>query len=131
MDEPLWLDRTIIEALHAAQIGEHGGRFGLRDAGLLESGLARPRQVWSYEPETDVAALAAEHGYGLVKNHAFVDGNKRIAFVATNVFLILNGYEISAPEPEVVEVMLRLADDRMTRIAFAEWIRSVLVPYDG
>src|SRR5919201_4580015 len=127
MDEPLWLTRAIVEVLHEEQIREHGGQHGLRDEGLLESALTRPRHRWSYEPETDLAALAAEYGFGLAKNHPFLDGNKRTAFVAANVFLILNGFEIEAPEPEVVTTMLRVAGGRLSRNKFAGWIRRVLV----
>jgi death-on-curing protein len=131
MEEPLWLTRTLVEALHADQIREHGGQLGLRDAGLLESALARPQHVWSHEQDADFATLAAEYGFGLAKNHAFFDGNKRVAFVATNVFLILNGFEIEAPEPEVVDTVLRVADGRMNRSKFANWIRYATVPYKG
>ena len=130
MDEPIWLTRADIEHLHSAQIREHGGHHGLRDESLLESALARPQHRWSYEPEVDLPALAAEYGFGLAKNHAFIDGNKRIAFVAANVFLILNGWEIEVPEAAVVDVILRVADGRMVRDAFAEWIRSVAAPFD-
>ena len=129
MDGPVWLSRALIEALHADQVREHGGQLGLRDPGLLESALARPQHVWAYEADADLATLAAEYGFGLAKNHAFLDGNKRIAFVASNVFLILNGFELEAPEPEVVDTILRVADGRMTRGKFAAWIRSVSVPY--
>ena len=129
MDGPVWLSRALIEALHADQAREHGGQLGLRDPGLLESALARPQHVWAYEADADLATLAAEYGFGLAKNHAFLDGNKRIAFVASNVFLILNGFELEAPEPEVVDTILRVADGRMTRGKFAAWIRSVSVPY--
>lgn len=128
MDEPLWLSRPVIETLHADQVREHGGRLGLRDPGLLESALARPRHLWAYEADADWAALAAEYGFGLARNHAFLDGNKRIALVATNVFLILNGFEIEAAESEVVDTMLRVADGRMSRVEFASWIRRVMVP---
>ena len=128
MDEPVWLTRALVEALHADQVREHGGQLGLRDPGLLESALARPQHVWAYQADADLAMLAAEYGFGLAKNHAFLDGNKRIAFVATNVFLILNGFELEAPEPEVVETILRVADGRMTRGKFAAWIRSATVP---
>ena len=126
MREPIWLTRAIVEAAQADQIREHGGQPGLRDAGLLESALARPQHLWSYEADVDLAALAAEYGFGLAKNHAFLDGNKRIAFVATNIFLILNGYEIDAPEPEVVDTMLRIADGRLSRNRFAAWIQAVM-----
>lgn len=129
MSDPVWLDRSIIEALHVAQIREHGGQPGLRDAGLLESALARPLQVWSYAEGLDLALLAAEYGFGLAKNHAFVDGNKRIAFVATNVFLLLNGFEIEAHEPEAVNIMLGVADGSLTREDFAAWIRSRMAPF--
>lgn len=124
----MWPGRSVIEALHADQVREHGGRLGLRDRGLLESALARPRHVWAYDADADLAILAAEYGFGLAKNHAFLDGNKRVAFVATNVFLILNGFEIEAPEPEVVETMLRVAGGRMSRGKLAGWIRTVMVP---
>lgn len=129
MDEPLWLSRSVVEALHADQVREHGGQLGLRDPGLLESALARPRHVWSYDTHADLAKLAAEYGFGLAKNHAFLDGNKRVAFVATNVFLILNGFEIEAAEPAVVDTMLRVADGRMSREKFAAWIGNVMVLY--
>jgi death-on-curing protein len=127
--EPTWLSRAIVEALQADQIREHGGQLGLRDAGLLESALARPQHFWSYNQDADLASLAAEYGFGLAKNHAFLDGNKRIAFVAMNVFLILNGYEIEAPEPAVVDTMLRVADGRNGVDDLAAWLRSVIVPY--
>lgn len=130
MDEPLWLNRTIVEALHADQVREHGGQLGMRDPGLLDSALARPQHMWTYEADADLAKLAAEYGFGLARNHAFLDGNKRVALAATNVFLILNGFEIEAPEPEVVNMMLRLADGRLRRSRYAEWIRSHMVPYE-
>jgi death on curing protein len=129
VEEPLWLSRPIVEALHAAQVREHGGQPGIRDEGLLESALARPVNVWGYDEAVDLAALAAEYGYGLAKNHAFLDGNKRIAFVAANVFLLLNGFEIDAAEPETVHIMLGVAGGSLTRDDFAVWIRSRLVPF--
>lgn len=102
----------------------------MRDQGLLESALARPLHVWNYDEAVDLAALAAEYGFGLAKNHAFLDGNKRIAFVATNVFLLLNGYEIEAPEPEAVNTMLGVADGSLSRDEFAAWIRSRMIPFN-
>lgn len=130
MKEPVWLIRPVVEAMHAEQVREHGGKLGVRDPGLLDSTLARPRNSWAYDPHVDLAALAAEYAFGFAKNHPFVDGNKRIAFVATNVFLLLNGYEIEAAEPEVIEAMLRLAEGRMSRPKFAEWIREHFVKHD-
>jgi death on curing protein len=129
VEEPLWLSRPTVEALHAAQIREHGGQPGIRDQGLLESALARPVNVWGYDAGVDLASLAAEYGYGLAKNHAFLDGNKRIAFVAANVFLLLNGFEIDAEEPETVHIMLGVADGSLARDEFAVWILSRLVPF--
>jgi len=120
----------MVEAMHTDQIREHGGQPGLRDDALLDSALARPRNVRAHAPCVDLAALAAEYGFGLAKNHAFLDGNKRIAFVATNVFLILNGFEIEVPEPAAVDVMLRVADGRLDRDGFAAWLREVIVGCD-
>jgi death on curing protein len=130
VQEPLWLDQAVVEALHAAQIREHGGQHGLRDAGLLESALARPMNRWSYEQAFDLADLAADYGFGLARNHAFLDGNKRIAFVATNVFLLLNGFEIEASEPEVLDIMVGVADGSLTRDELSTWIRSRVVAFD-
>jgi death on curing protein len=130
VEQPLWLDRSAVEALHAAQVREHGGQPGLRDEGLLESALARPLHAWNYDEAIDLAALAAEYGFGLAKNHAFLDGNKRIAFVVTNVFLLLNGHEIEAREPEVVNIMLGVADGSLGRDEFAAWIRSRMIPFN-
>jgi death on curing protein len=129
VDEPVWLNRMIVEAVRADQIREHGGQAGLRDEGLLESALARPRQVWSYDPKTGFPRLAAEYGFRLARNPPFVDGNKRTAFVAMNVFLILNGYEIEAPEAEVVDVMLQEARGSLDLDGLAQWIAATAVPY--
>jgi death on curing protein len=94
------------------------------DEGLLEPALARPVNFWSYDQDVDLAALAAEYGFVLAKNHAFLDGNKRIGFVAANVFLLLNGFEIEASEPEVVHIMLSVANGSLGRDDLAEWIRT-------
>jgi death-on-curing protein len=129
VSEPVWLTRSVIEALQADQIREHGGQLGLRDAGPLESALARPRHRWAYESDADLESLAADYGFGLAKNHAFLDGNKRIAFVAMNVFLLLNGFEIETPEPDVVSTMLGVAEGRIDQDALANWLRAVTIPY--
>jgi death on curing protein len=128
--EPIWLPRAAVEAAHADQIRTHGGQLGLRDQGLLDSALSRPRYRWLYEDGSDIAELAASYGFGLVKNHPFVDGNKRIAFIAANMFLIVNGYEIQAPEPAVVLAMMQAADGSLGEPELAAWIRSVLIPLD-
>lgn len=122
--EPRWLKLPVLLAIHADQVRQHGGSTGLRDRGLLESALERARNRWHYEPDSDLATLAAAYGIGLAKNHPFVDGNKRIAFQAMYVFLGLNGYRIVAPEPEVVTTMLQVASGDLSEEQLAAWIRS-------
>lgn len=124
MDEPVWSSRTLIEAFHAEQVREHGGSLGIRDEGLIESALARPRQRWGYDPEADLFDLAAAYGYGLIKNHGFIDGNKRIGLVAMLVFLLVNGYEVEAAEPEVVLTVTSIADSSMSEAELAGWLRG-------
>jgi len=128
LDEPLWLTRLAVEAIHTDLIRAHGGEVGLRDEGALESALARARHRWCYDPSSDLVSLASCHGYALTRSHPFVDGNKRIAFVAMNVFLILNGLEIETTEEDVVDVMYRLAAGAIDEGALAEWLRRVTVP---
>lgn len=127
--EPDWLDRPILEALHADQILEHGGSIGIRDVGLLESALARACQKWHYDPTTDLAALAAAYAFGLAKNHPFIDGNKRAALVAAYTFLAINGLELEAPEPEAVAMIVGIADGSLAEEGLASWIRSHVVPW--
>lgn len=116
-----------MEAAHADQIPAHGGQPGLRGEGLLDSAMARPQYRWRYEPDSDLAELTASYGFALIKHHPFIDGKKRIGFVATNMFLILNGDEIEAPEPQIVDIALRVADGSLSETEFADWIRSLLV----
>lgn len=108
-------------------IRTHGGMPGLRDEHGLGSALARARQWNAHEPATDLAALAAAHGHRLAADHPFNDGNKRIAFLTAAVFLGLNGWEIEAPEDEVVAVMLALAAGELGADGLAEWLRSRMV----
>lgn len=127
MTEPAWLERIMVDAIHDDQIRQHGGGFGTRDEGLLESALARPRQKWAYEPGADIYTLAAAYGFGLARNHGYVDGNKRVAYMAMYVFLGLNGLEIEAPEPEVVMVMTDVATGERDETALALWLRQSCV----
>ena len=122
--EPRWVSRTVVRAIHADQIRQHGGSLGLRDDGLLESALERPRNRWRYEPEADVTRIAAAYGYGLARNHAFVDGNKRVAFQVMYVFLGLNGYRIDASETDVVTLMLQVAEGSVEEVPLADWLRD-------
>lgn len=122
--EPRWLDRLVVEAMHVDQVREHGGLIGLRDENVLESAIARPRQRWHYDPEADLAELAAAYMYGLCRNHPFQDGNKRVSFLSAVVFLELNGYSFEATDEEVVEQTLALAAGEVSEAMLAEWIRS-------
>ena len=131
MTEPRWLSRSVVGVLHTHQVREHGGSLGVRDEGLIQSALERPRNKWRYDQAADLADLAAAYGYGLVKNHGFLDGNKRAAFMAAYVFLGLNDYDIEASEPEVVQVMLDLAASKWTETDFANWIREHWIPLDS
>jgi death-on-curing protein len=125
--EPRWLSRASIEAIHAALIQEHGGSYGIRDEGLIDSALARPHNKWAYGT-TDLAELAAAYGFGLAKNHGFVDGNKRIAFAALAVFLYQNGLLLDAPEAEAAAVMLEVAAGECGEQDLADWIRARVTP---
>ncbi len=119
----VWLDAAVLRAVHEEQLAEHGGAQGLRDVGLLESALARPLNLAAYGAP-DVADLAAAYGVGLAKNHPFVDGNKRTAFVAVELFLALNGVDLSAGDGDCVLTMLAVAAGQMDESAFARWLRE-------
>jgi len=127
---PKWLTRRILDVIHDAQLREHGGIPGVRDDGLLESALARPQQKWAYADAPDLATLAAAYAFGLAKNHGYVDGNKRVAFMAAYVFLGLNGKDLDATEPDVANTIDRLAAGRVTEAALAAWFRTHLRPLD-
>lgn len=118
-----WLDPEAIAAVHEAQLAEHGGSAGTRDAGLLESALARAQNLAAYG-EPDCADLATAYGYGIASNHPFVDGNKRTAFVAVELFLALNGFELMADDASCVLTMLAVAAGDLDERAFAAWIRT-------
>jgi death-on-curing protein len=126
-DKPRWVDRLVVEAIHFDLLRGHGGLPGLRDEAALESALARPRQCLAYEPGCGTAELAAAYGWGLARSHPFNDGNKRVALLTMGVFLGLNGFEIEAPETEVVTVMVDLAAGLLTEQQLAEWLRSRMV----
>ncbi len=120
------ISRRALELLHNEGIAEHGGASGLRDEGMLESALARPQQLAHYG-EPDAAALAASYGYGLIKNHAFVDGNKRAAFLAVGMFLYLNGFRLTASQVDATRSILSLAASELSEEQFAEWVRKNVV----
>ena len=124
--EPRWLTRRVIDVIHDGQLREHGGRTGVRDDGMIESALARPRHKWTYAKSPDLPALAAAYAFGLARNHGYVDGNKRTAFMALYVFLGMNGHEVEAEEPDVVATMEGVASGRITESQLGHWIRSRL-----
>lgn len=122
-DEPRWVTRVVVDAIQTDMLLTHGGLPGLRDENLLESALARPRQILAYTPEVDLAALAAAYGYGLARGHAYNDGNKRVAFVVMAVFLGLNGRDFTASEADVVTTIVALASGKLDEETLADWIR--------
>ena len=121
--EWVWIDPAAIEAIHEMQLAEHGGLAGTRDAGMLASALARPQNLALYGTPY-VAALAAAYGYGISRNHAFIDGNKRTGFVAAELFAVLNGFQLEATDADCVLTMLRVASGEITEQAFADWLRA-------
>jgi len=123
MKDWVWIDPDALSAAHDEQLAEHGGAAGLRDAGLFESALARARNAAAYGAP-DVAALAAAYGFGLAKNHPFVDGNKRIALVAMETFLMLNGHALTADDAQTVLVILSVAAGSFSEDALADWLRK-------
>ena len=118
-----WIDRRALDLLHDESIAEHGGASGVRDEGLLESALARPQNLLAYG-EPDVAALAAAYAFGLAKNHAFVDGNKRAAFLAVGMFLSINGWKLVTTQSEATLAVLALAAGEIDEEEFAAWMRD-------
>jgi death-on-curing protein len=122
--EPKWLSRIVVDAIHNDQLREHGGRPGIRDENVLESALARPRQKWHHTDRTDIPALAAAYAFGLIRNHPYVDGNKRIGFLAMVTFLGTNGHDFTAADTEVVAEILALAEGSASEEALADWVRQ-------
>ena len=119
----VWVDPQVLLAVHEEQLLEHGGAAGIRDEGLFNSALARARNSVSYG-DPDVADLAAAYGSGIARNHPFVDGNKRTAFVAVELFLALNGHELIADDADCVLTMLGMAAGTIDEAPFAQWLRG-------
>jgi death on curing protein len=120
-----WIDKRALCLLHDESLAEHGGSTGLRDEGLLESARARPQHLATYA-QPDLADLAAAYGVGLAKNHPFVDGNKRAAFLAVGIFLALNGHRLVATQADATITMLGVASGDVEEARFAAWIRTHL-----
>ena len=123
MSQWTWIEESVVWAVHEAQLAEHGGSTGVRDAGLLASALARPLNQAAYG-EPDAATLAAAYGFGIARNHPFIDGNKRTAFVCSELFLALNGYSLQADDALCVSTMLALAAGDLPEVEFAAWLRT-------
>jgi len=118
-----WIDRRLLVLLHDESLAMHGGASGLRDAGLLDSALARPLNLVAYG-DPDLAELAASYAFGLAQNHPFVDGNKRAAFLAAGLFLGLNGYRLTASQAEATVAVFGLASSEIDEPTFAAWLRG-------
>jgi death on curing protein len=127
MTEPVWIDLEVALAIHDEQLAEHGGQAGVRDRGLLESAMARPRNQFAYG-EHSLPRLAASHAFGICRNHPFLDGNKRTSLVVAELFLDLNGLELTASDAECVTTFLALAADDLTEEELAAWITAHSAP---
>ncbi|HVW72468.1 MAG TPA: type II toxin-antitoxin system death-on-curing family toxin [Rhizomicrobium sp.] len=122
MKEPNWVEKEALLLLHLKSLARFGGAEGLRDEGLLDSALARPKNAFHYEEQVDIAALAAAYAYGLARNHPFVDGNKRMAFMAMGVFLTANGWWLEAGAVEAIQAMTALADGALDEGQLTAWL---------
>lgn len=120
---PTWVDKSVVLAIHDEQLSEHGGASGVRDEGALESALSRPKNLLAYE-EASLLRLAAAYAYGLARNHAFTDGNKRTSVVVTELFLALNGMSLLASDEELVLMWLAIADGSRDEVAIAAWLEQ-------
>lgn len=121
----IWLSKAVVLAAHEEQLSEHGGAVGLRDDGLLESALARPKHLLAYtEPEPDIPALAASYAFGIARDHPFTDGNKRTSLVVTETFMLLNGIELEASDAELLSTWLQLAEGEISESDLAAWLRE-------
>jgi death-on-curing protein len=121
--KPEWVTMQVVLAIHDEQLAIHGGSSGLRDVALLESALGRPQNKWSYE-KCELPELAAAYGYGVARNHPFVDGNKRTALLAMYTFLGLNGVDFIVPEADAAAMILSLAAGEVGEESLARWIRD-------
>ena len=120
----VWVTDSVVLAIHEAQLAEHGGIAGTRDDALLSSALARPLNLEAYGEKPDAASLAAAYAFGIARNHPFLDGNKRTAFVVMELFLNLNGWILNADDADCISTMLSLAAGNLSENAVADWLRE-------
>ena len=131
MDEPVWLGEATVHGIHQRQLAEHGGLGGVREPGGVEAALARPRHLLAYgDPPPDLASLAAAYAGGLVRNHPFVDGNKRVALVVARTFLRANGWDLQASQEEKYLAVIGLTTRELSEEEFAAWVRAHLAPWE-
>lgn len=129
MPEPNWISREAAIAMHRRQLAEHGGLDGIRDSAMLDSALARPRNVYAYSDKPpDLAQLAAAYAFGIARNHPFIDGNKRAAYVVARTFLLRNGMDLTVEYAEQYRMFLALGEGSVTEDALAQWIREQITP---
>ena len=128
MDEPIWVEKPETLLAHSRQLSEHGGSDGIQDETILESTLAKPRNVFAYDETASLPRLAASYAYGIARNHPFVDGNKRTALVIAEGFLGFNGLKIVAPPAEKYLTFLHLADGSLSEEELAAWFTAHAVP---
>jgi death on curing protein len=128
MEEPRWISKRAVLAMHNEQLAEHGGSDGIRDKTLLDSALAKPLNVFAYAYEPDVFRLSASYAFGIARNHAFVDGNKRTALVVSLTFLDRNGWDIVAPKEDVYFTFLHLADGTLSEDELTTWLTKHAIP---
>ncbi len=125
--KPVWVREDAVLAIHRRQIAEHGGLGAIRDGKLLESALAKPKNLYLYsKPKATIAMLAASYAYGLAKNHPFLDGNKRVALTVCRLFLKLNGADLKASQAEKYKIFMKLASGKLTEHKLADWIENNL-----
>jgi death on curing protein len=128
MTEPRWISKRGVLAMHSAQLAEHGGSDGIRDETLLDSALAKPHNVFAYSDEPSIFRLAASYAFGIARNHAFVDGNKRTAAVVSLTFLDGNGWDIEAEREEIYLTLLHLADGSLSEGDLTSWFEKHAIP---
>jgi death on curing protein len=130
VNEPVWISKRAVLAMHQEQLAEHGGASGIRDENLLDSALAKPHNVFAYSEDPDLFTLAASYAYGIARNHAFTDGNKRTALVVSMTFLDRNGIEVTAALTDIYVTFLTLAAGTLTEDDLAAWFRRHAVPLE-
>jgi death on curing protein len=126
VEEPIWLTRLMIDTIQSELLSEHGGARGIRAGGddLIESALARPQQKYAYADNVELADLAAAYLFDFVKNHRYIDGNKRVGFAAAATFLLLNGVRLTASEEDAYRTVIGIAEGGLAEAQLADWIRS-------